>query len=512
MSSDLGFILLTTVIGFLSYSTNALLHSGSASHGVSPRDYYLTTDAHWFNQTLDHYSPHDHRKFRQRYYEYLDNFRAPDGPVFMIICGEGPCSGIAKDYMSVLAKKFEAGVVSLEHRYYGKSYPFNSLATENLRYLSSKQALFDLAAFRQHYQASLGFKSFMESYIIMVREFFILWILLMQEALNVKLNRSSDNPWFFFGVSYPGALSAWFRLKFPHLTCGSLASSAVVHAVYDFSAFDQQIGESAGQECKDALEETNKLLELGLKVNRKAVKALFNATELHVDADFLYLTADAAVMAFQYGNSNKLCVPLVKAKKNGSDLVETYSKYVRDHCMKVWGLHVRPYNRKHLRNTVVTADSTYRIWWFQVCTELAYFQVAPANNSVRSQQINTEYHLDLCKSLFGKGTYPDVDATNLYYGGHKIAATKIIFTNGSQDPWRHASKQTSSPELPSYIMDCHNCGHGTDLRGCPQSPMVIEGKSNNCSSPDVVNKVRQQMVEHIDLWLSECRGSTRSSK
>lgn len=58
-----------------------------------------------------------------------------------------------------------------------------------------------------------------------------------------------------------------------------------------------QIGESAGQECKAALQETNKLLEVGLKVNRKAVKALFNATGLHVDADFLYLTADAAVMA-----------------------------------------------------------------------------------------------------------------------------------------------------------------------------------------------------------------------
>ena len=55
----------------------------------------------------------------------------------------------------MLAKKFEAGVVSLEHRYYGKSSPFNSLATENLKYLSSKQALSDLAAFREYYQASL---------------------------------------------------------------------------------------------------------------------------------------------------------------------------------------------------------------------------------------------------------------------------------------------------------------------------------------------------------------------
>lgn len=53
----------------------------------------------------------------------------------------------------MLAKKFEAGVVSLEHRYYGKSSPFNSLSSENLKFLSSKQALSDLAAFREYYQA-----------------------------------------------------------------------------------------------------------------------------------------------------------------------------------------------------------------------------------------------------------------------------------------------------------------------------------------------------------------------
>ncbi|KAL1191913.1 putative serine protease EDA2 [Cardamine amara subsp. amara] len=488
MSSDLGFILITIFTAIFSYSTlsHALLHPGKNTHDGSESSYYLTTNELWFNQTLDHHSPYDHRKFRQRYYEFLDYFRAPDGPIFMVICGEGPCNGIFNDYISVLAKKFEASVISLEHRYYGKSNPFNSLATENLKYLSSKQALLDLANFRQYYQGTL----------------------------NVKLNRSSggnENPWFFFGVSYSGALSAWFRLKFPHLTCGSLASSAVVRTIYEFSKFDQQIGESAGQECKVALQETTKLLESRLKVNGKAVKALFNATELDVDADFLYFTADATVMAFQYGNPDKLCVPLVEAMKNGRDLMEAYSKYVRDYCMRLWGLHVRTYNRKHMRNTVVTKDSAYRLWWFQACTELAYFQVAPANDSVRSQQINIEYHLDLCKNLFGKGVYPKVNATKQYYGGDKIAATKIIFTNGSQDPWRHASKQTSLPELPSYIMDCHNCGHGTDLRGCPQAPMVIEGKSNNCSSVDVVNKVRQHIVEHINMWLSECRGSTTTN-
>ncbi|KAL0739506.1 hypothetical protein Bca4012_015716 [Brassica carinata] len=438
MTTAISYALLTTFTVLLSYTSlsHGLLQPRRISHGLSASGKYLTRDELWFNQTLDHFSPYDHRKFGQRYYEYLDHLRVPDGPIFLMICGEGPCNGIPNDYLSVLAKKFEAGVVSLEHRYYGKSSPFNSLATENLKYLSSKQALSDLAAFRGFYQASF---------------------LAIFEALNVKFNRTGkvDNPWFFFGASYSGALSAWFRLKFPHLTCGSLASSAVVRAVYEYYEYDQQIGESVGPECKPVLQEINKLVELGLKVNNKAMKALFNATELDVDADFLYLIADAQVVAVQYGNPDKLCVPLVEAKKNGSDLVEAYAKYVKEYCVGVFGLSAKTYSRKHLLDTRITPESADRLW----------------------------YHLDLCKSLFGKGVYPEVDATNLYYGGDRIAATKIIFTNGSQDPWRHASKQTSSP-------DCD---------------------SKNCSSPDAVNKVRQHIIEHIDLWLSECRGVLRSS-
>ena len=62
----------------------------------------------------------------------------------------------------------------------------------------------------------------------------------------MKYNRSgADSSWFVFGGSYAGALSAWFRLKFPHLTCGSLASSGVVLAVYNFTDFDKQVGAGA---------------------------------------------------------------------------------------------------------------------------------------------------------------------------------------------------------------------------------------------------------------------------
>ncbi|KAG2547913.1 hypothetical protein PVAP13_9KG139100 [Panicum virgatum] len=381
---------------------------------------YLTLDERWMNQTLDHFNPTDHRQFKQRYYEFLDYYRAPNGPIFLKICGEASCNGISNDYLAVMAKKFGAAIVSPEHRYYGKSSPFDSLTTENLQFLSSKQALFDLAVFRQYYQ----------------------------ETLNAKYNRSgADSSWFVFGGSYAGALSAWFRLKFPHLTCGSLASSGVVLAVYNFTDFDKQIGDSAGPECKEALQE-----------------------------------------------------------KNGTDLVETFASYVKDYYIGKFGASVASYDQQYLKNTTpAIAESAYRLWWYQVCSEVAYFQVAPKNDSVRSPKIDTRYHLDLCRNVFGEGVYPDVFMTNLYYGGTRIAGSKIVFANGSQDPWRHASKQKSSEELPSYLIECKNCGHCSDLSGCPQAPSNIEGDSSKCSSPEALNKVRKQIVDHIDLWLSECQ-------
>ncbi|KAJ8764228.1 hypothetical protein K2173_005968 [Erythroxylum novogranatense] len=478
-------VLFTVSLSFLTTVSHGFVSQRAVLQRLSGSNKYLTTDELWFNQTLDHYSPYDHRRFEQRYYEYLDHFRAPDGPIFLKICGESSCSGIANDYLSVLAKKFGAAVVALEHRYYGKSVPFDSLTTENLRYLSSKQALFDLAVFRHHYQ----------------------------EILSYKLNRTNvENPWFFFGVSYAGALSAWFRLKFPHLTCGSLASSAVVLAVYNFTDFDRQIGESAGPECKAALKETTHLVEERLASNKKAVKTLFGSDELEIDGDFLYFLADAAVMAFQYGNPDVLCTPLVQANKAGEDLVDAYAKYVKEYYLGSAGAKVETYNQKHLKATSITEDSSDRLWWFQACTEVAYFQVAPSNDSIRSSKIDTRYHLDLCKNVFGVDIHPQVDVTNVYYGATKVAASKVVFTNGSQDPWRHASKKISTPDMPSYLISCHNCGHGTDLRGCPQSPFNLEGNAQNCSSPEAVQKVRQQMIKHIDFWLSECQAGGRSYK
>jgi len=154
---------------------------------------------------------------------------------------------------------------------------------------------------------------------------------------------------------------------------------------------------------------------------------------------------------------------------NYFNLQDAYAKYVKEYYAGTFGVSVQSYDQKYLKRTDINEDSSARLWWFQVCTEVAYFQVAPSNDSIRSSKVDTKqvpypycwlyillltgfchhytfdvcsywifffimllictkwsliqcrYHLDLCENVFGKGTFPDVDATNLYYGGTKIA-------------------------------------------------------------------------------------------
>eukprot|EP00033_Pygsuia_biforma_P000304 GCRY01000372.1.p1 GENE.GCRY01000372.1~~GCRY01000372.1.p1 ORF type:complete len:492 (+),score=117.28 GCRY01000372.1:92-1477(+) len=432
---------------------------------------YLKAISSTFEQYLDHFSNND-QTWKQRMWIYDEHFTNYSSPIIFYINGEAEAHGLKSEWMTDgLAKELGACVVTLEHRFYGASQPLDSLSTANLKYLSAQQALADIAHFMHWFQ----------DLVDDMRQ--------IEHRTDGRLN----NKWITIGGSYSGALSAWFRRLYPELTSASLSSSGVVEAVLDFTAFDKQIAKSAGPTCAAALRATTKKLEEQYSYE---VKALFDAEHME-EGDFWYLIADAAALAIQYGSPDVLCGPMSQAYLNNEDLIAAYANYTQSFFFKRFA-SAKDYSTAYQQQIHVPSASGSRQWWWQKCTEFAYFQNAPAEGSIRSQKVNMDYHRRHCKEVFGTAVFPDTDATNKYFGGRSVGNTSshIFFANGSQDPWQHAAIVPSdNVSDPTHIVTCHNCGHCVDLRGCPGS---CAGNGEN----DLYN-TRAAMLSYLKTWLAE---------
>ena len=358
-----------------------------------------------FNQLIDHNAPEAGR-FAQRYYVDESYSISNESPVFFYICGEAACSkrylnGAIREY----AKKFHAKLVALEHRYYGESMPFKSLSSQDLHLLTTEAALDDLAYFQRN----------------MVRE------------------KNWSGKWVAFGGSYPGSLAAYYRLKFPYLVAGALASSAPVMAKEDFVEYDAHVTHVAGTQCANQIREVVTLVETSINdaEQLKAIKALFDATAVVSSIDFLYLIADTAAGAVQYGQRDDFCAALAKAKTP----LEGYANYAK-----------KMYQELHVTAVELTAQGAMsekpeeyknnvgmRQWYYQSCREYGYWQNAhpDASLSTRSALINLNYHHQVCDRLFGLKKPAQTQELNntFYYPLMDILTSNIYFTNGEYDPW-----------------------------------------------------------------------------
>ncbi|KAJ2950872.1 hypothetical protein O0L34_g5232 [Tuta absoluta] len=103
-------------------------------------------DPKWIVQRLDHFHDQETRTWNMRYFEHLEYFQQ-NGPIFIFIGGEGSVYGemFRGSLLDEFAKETHGAIFTSEHRYYGLSMPLDKSVTENLKYLSSEQALADIA-------------------------------------------------------------------------------------------------------------------------------------------------------------------------------------------------------------------------------------------------------------------------------------------------------------------------------------------------------------------------------
>ena len=128
-------------------------------------------------------------------------------PIFFYTGNESPLEQYINHtgLMWELAPEFGAEIIFVEHRYEGQSKPAPNIS-HCLAYSSSKQALEDYARFLEWY--------------------------LLGASSSSPTTIAATRPVVAFGGSYGGMLSAWMRIKYPHLiTAGAVAASAPIAAL-----------------------------------------------------------------------------------------------------------------------------------------------------------------------------------------------------------------------------------------------------------------------------------------
>ena len=413
-----------------------------------------------FKQMINPQDPNDLRTFNQRYFVDTQYAARKTSPTLFYLCGEATCNGAA-GVVTYFAKRLKANIISLEHRYYGKSQPFKELSTANLQYLSTENALQDAANFQKFAMNQLGFQG----------------------------------KWIVLGGSYAGSLAAYYRQRYPNLVVGALASSGPVQADDNFDEYDLHVATVAGPDCLQKIQDVVAEVESALQnpEKLKSLKAAFSAEKLQTDLDFVYLIADMGALAIQYNYKDHFCELL-----NTTNPMEGYAKFTQE-IYSDWGMNALSGSASGATSlNPADYESVFgmRQWFYQSCTEYGYWQNAfpDKKRSARSQLINSQYHREICGRLFNIEIATPIQKINDNFFKPLLlpSASQIFFTNGATDPWINLSlaKENGNDTNPNHsYFTISEAAHCDDLR--PPKPTDLES----------LTEAREQFLNLATRWL-----------
>ncbi|XP_020492543.1 thymus-specific serine protease [Labrus bergylta] len=413
----------------------------------------------WFLQKLDHFNGADSREWKQRYF-VNEAFYKPGGPVFLMIGGEGPANPawMQSGTWLTYAEKLGALCLMLEHRFYGKSHPTADLSNDNLRFLSSRQALADLAHFRT----------------------------VMAEDRGL-----TNSKWVAFGGSYPGSLAAWFRLKFPHLVHASVATSAPLHATVNFPEYLEVVWRSLASEnaeCPLLVKKASDTLFERLKDpktydNITKDFSLCSKLQIQTERDSAYLLETLAgnfMDVVQYNEDNRafegvvgtnVTIKVLCGVMGDTSLGDPYARYAAVSRLMMDTFSIKCLDASfdnYLRDMTNTswegaAAGGGRQWVYQTCTEFGFYQSTDSPNQPFSG-FPLVFHVQQCADFYNVSAEQVAEAvaqTNEYYGSYGISSSRIVFPNGSIDPWHALGiTQGTNPDLPAvFIKGTAHCAN-----------------------------------------------------
>ncbi|XP_049882647.1 putative serine protease K12H4.7 [Pectinophora gossypiella] len=435
---------------------------------------YASVDTKWIEQPLDHFDAKENRPWKMRYFENLE-FWKPNGTIYLFIGGEGEAHPyfLTLGTLYELANETNGAMFGSEHRYYGKSMPLDNTVTENLKYLSSRQALADLAYLLETIRSSPKFKKSTSSKVVVI------------------------------GGSYPGNLAAWMRLLYPNLVDAAIASSAPVLAKKDFFEYLETVSDDYEQQgldgCHDKISEIFKRYEK-LFSSEQGIKQLKEEEKICQDNDmtrlenkqlfFMDKTSEFMGRA-QYGNPDyikKHCAKIMNSSRIAT------SKMSFEDEPNFWREEIDCYDYDFYNMIDEMKEIDWILSWiYQTCTEFGYYQSTNSDNHPFTRNIPAELYYKMCTGLFGpefeeQRIDEGIDYTNKLYGGLSPNVTNVVFVNGDMDPWsRLGILEDVSYDAPAKVIP--RASHCRDLF------------SNRKGDPEELVEARSYIKYLIKKWL-----------
>ncbi|KAL6341995.1 hypothetical protein AAG906_038241 [Vitis piasezkii] len=404
----------------------------------------------YYNQTLDHFN------YRP---EILGGANA-SAPIFAYLGAEADLdydlSGIG--FLTDNAHQFKALLVYIERR---------GLKNASIRgYFNSAQAIADYA----------------------------------EVLIHIKKKLLAENsPVIVVGGSYGEVmLASWFRLKYPHVALGALASSAPILYFEDITPKMDTIllsprisGIEASESCYKTIRESWSEIDRvasepnGLSILSKKFRTcdqLNNSDELKDYLDTIYC------IAAQYNDPPMYPVTMVcggiDGAPEGSDILSRIFAGV-----VAYGGNRSCYTTSH--NPTETSGG----WGWQRCSEMV-MPVGRGDNDTMfpPAPFNLTTFIQECTSIYGVSPRPNWVTT--YYGGHNIEltlrrfASNIIFSNGLRDPYSSGGvlKNISDSVLAILTVNGSHC---------------LDILPATSTDPEWLVMQRKAEVEVIESWIAQ---------
>ncbi|RWS14071.1 lysosomal Pro-X carboxypeptidase-like protein, partial [Dinothrombium tinctorium] len=441
---------------------------------------------------VDHFSYTNNDTFAQRIIVSVDHWCGNKCPIFFYTGNEGDIFMFANNtgFMWENAPEFGAMIVFAEHRYYGESLPYGNKAFEvssnfciqilimkiknlqTLGYLTAEQAMADFATNIQH----------------------------------IKRTGAEQSPVIVFGGSYGGMLSAWFRMKYPHLAEGALAASAPlfqfphIYKCHQFYEIITKDFEEYSKECAQSIRNSwDAIKNIGSSESGLSwLSDTFHLCKPLQTGDiknfisWLVSTYENLAMV-DYPNPSNFLAPLpaypINATcshlKNPNQAEKPLLRQLYK-AISVFYNYTGQAKCNDISGDVASLGT--KGWDFQSCTEMV---MPVCSDGVQDMFFHRPWNITQVKidCLKQWKVLPEPFKAELIFGGKNIsAASNIIFSNGDRDPWSAGGVLHSLSESLIYIGIPHACHH-EDLR--PAGP----------NDPPSLIQARQKEIKIIKRWV-----------